>query len=256
MGSSRVALATLLLALPVGIEIPATGDSTGHAPGSTRLEVSGGAGYYALIARDCEGVPYDHLPMRYREAGASITHHLAGPLHVGLRGGIVRDEVGVGSRTVPRGLFSGDLELGTRDNSYLNPNASLEWTNFGIGGGGVVSRLDFPITGPDAVHIDWSGHLRIGPEGHYFSIAFMENVPLYSGGGYADFGFGFRPCASLDGWAGLSGGGPFDGTGAALKADWWVTRRTSVDLRTRLGYTASQYQNGVSVGLSYVAGRR
>ena len=249
MGPTRLALGALILALPVGVEIPALRDSTGSGSGSTRLELAGGAGYYALIARDCEGVPYDHLPVRYHEAGGSITLHLAGALHVGLRGGIVSDEVGTG-------YYASSLEPGTRDNAYVNPNASLEWRYFGIGGGWVHSRREFPLSGSDVADIVASGHMRIGPAGHYLSMGLMENVPLYSAGGYFDLGLGFRPSSGLDAWAGISAGGPFDATGAALKADWWVTRRMSVDLRARLGYSGGQYQNGVSVGVSVLAGPR
>jgi len=239
-------LGAFVLALPIAIEAPHdSGDASGH---ETRISIGGGVGHYALIARDCEGRAVGHTPVDYREVGAEVDRQLGGPWHVGIRGGLLHDEAG--PPDPPAGPGTGTSNSGT--NRYVNPYLSVEGRRAGFGGGWV--GFDKPVVEGAARPFRFSGHLRLGGRGRYFSVGVMENVPLYSGGGYSELGIGFRPHRRVDSWIGL-GSGPFDGAGAALKADWQMNPRLTLDMRARLGLSGDQPQVGAALGITSRFGR-
>src|SRR4249920_663568 len=110
MGRSASLLVGFALALPIAIEAPAGRDST--ASGSeTRLTAVGGINYYAIIDRGCEGQVIGHHPVHARDGAIALEHRFSSPFVVGVRGGLLHDEIGDGL---------------TRENSYWNPYASYE----------------------------------------------------------------------------------------------------------------------------------
>ena len=249
MTRNLVLVSALALTFPIAVDAPV--DSVGTDGRETRLSVAGGAGAYALITRDCEGNMISNTPMGFRELGAQIDQEVAGPLHVGVRGGVQRDEVKVAFDTtnaIARARGAPQEPSGFRNNRYVNPYVSLEGRRAGIGFGRVFSDHEFVAPMQEEGNT-YSGHLRLGPPNKYFSIALMENVPLYSGGGYFDMGIGFSPDPKANCWIGLSGG-PYDGPGLGLRTSWQMHPRLMLDLSARLGTSEGLGQNGVGIGIS------
>jgi TonB family protein len=80
----------------------------------------------------------------------------------------------------------------------------------------------------------------------------MESLPLYAGGGYTELGFGIHPHRLWDFHAGI-GGGPYDGLGFAIMADYRVRQNWALAARARLGESGGEPQSGVGLGLTYVS---
>jgi hypothetical protein len=243
MNLKLAALGSFALALPLAIDAPE--DSTFHHRDLTGsyAQIAGGAGYYAIMTRGCQGQELSHAPVHAQDLGANVEHAFRVPLRLGVRGGWLHDEIG--ERHV------------VRENRYINPHVTIERHPVSLGAGWVVADRDFIMAGDSLRHqrITFSGHLRIGdPMTHAFSISWMENVPLYSGGGYLDAGIAGHPREHVDLWVGLSAF-PYDGLGVAAKTDWRFTPAASLNLRARLGHVDGQYQNGVSMGLGYRFGK-
>jgi hypothetical protein len=210
MNLKMAALGSLVLALPLVIEVP-VGDRTDTG---THVQVAGGVGYYGLIRHGCEGDVISHLPVSYGDVGGTVEHRFQ-RWRIGVRGGLVHDEFGT-----PRGpdsLFvNPDLMSRTRENRYINPYVSLEERSFSVGGGWVAADRKFIVGGDqDPLDIPFSAHVRFGDPAHRtFTMSWMENVPLYSGGGYLDLSLGFGPAAT---------GTPRSGT-ALFPTPAWASR--------------------------------
>jgi hypothetical protein len=231
MTRSALLCSALLIALPVGIEVPSTSRDTVN----TRVSVAGGIGTYALIARGCEGEILQTHRATYRDAGLSLEQRVAGPLRVDVHGGVIG---------------TGGPEDG-QDNRFVSPNLVLEWRRFELGAGPLFARNEFPVGLDDGsdFHVSW--HLRIGDrEVRYFTIAFLNDVPPYSAGGYLEVSLGFWPHAGVNATLGLSAG-PYDHLGALLGADIRLSREFKALVRARLGESQGIGENAISLGLSY-----
>jgi len=240
MDGRHLFLGAFIAALPLAVDAPGPArDSSQASPGETRLSIAGGAGSYALVMRGCEGQVLSSETVRFRDMGASADHKFSNPIRVGLRAGTVHSE----------------LAGGSGDNGYVNPNLSLDWRWVSMGGGYLRSQHGFPGRGNrELSQIPVSGHLRLGPERVHFLISAMEDVPLYSGGGYCDVGAGFRAGTRANVvFVGLSALGPYDGVGFVLHASPALTRTISLDLKGRLGPGEGQTEVGFAVGVSYIA---
>lgn len=255
MRMNMVALMTFAAALPVSVEIPSS-DSTG-AGGETRLGVTGSIGRYALIDRGCEGQVLDTHPHEYGEAGLEAVHLFDNGFGVGVRAGAVREKVT--ERTTATDYsqypYRDTTHVTTYDweNSWVNPSVSYEGDDAGVGIGMVTARQPFMHNTESGLRTLPSFHVRLGPlDRSHLRIAFMESMPLYSGGGYSDIGVGSHVHRNWDIYAGISTG-PFDGLGVALRTEYRALPNLAVSARTRLGYSGGEAQNGVALGLSYVS---
>jgi hypothetical protein len=132
----------------------------------------------------------------------------------------------------------------------------LDWRRFEFGAGPLFARDEFITSGEGTTDFRFSGHIRIGArEGVYLALAFMDNVPPLSGGGYFDVTVGFRPRSRLDASLGLSAG-PYDNPGARLGARIAISREMSAVFRARLGASQGIGENAIALGLSYAFVRR
>ena len=255
MRLNMVALLTFAAALPVSVEIPSS-DST-NAGGETRLGVTGSIGRYALIDRGCEGQVLDTHPRDYGEAGLEAVHLFDSGLGVGVKAGAVREKVTERTTVTDYSQYPyRDTTLVTTydwDNAWVNPSLAYEGGNGGIGIGVVVARRAFVSPAADERRIMPSFHARVGPlDRSHLRVAYMESVPLYSGGGYFDFGVGSHLSRRWDLYAGVSTG-PFDGPGFALRTEYRALPNLAVNVRTRLGHSGGEAQNGIALGLTYVS---
>lgn len=92
--------------------------------------------------------------------------------------------------------------------------------------------------------------LRIGNrEKFHFSTQYLSNVPILSGGGIGDFGFGFGSTDSRNiTWVGTSVG-PYQNFGLCLKQNIQVSDNMDILLRGRVGVIEDNFEGGISAGL-------
>lgn len=255
MRLNMVALLTFAAALPVSVEIP--NSDTTSAGGETRLGVTGSIGRYALIDRGCEGQVLDTHPHEYGEAGLEAMHLFDNGLSVGVRAGTVREKVteretGTDYSQYP---YRDTTKVTTYDwdNAFVNPSVGYEGANAGVGLGVVTARRSFMRHTGSGLKTLPSFHVRLGPlDRSHLRVAFMESMPLYSGGGYFDIGVGSHLHRNWDVYAGLSTG-PFDGPGVALRTEYRALPNVAISARTRLGHSGGEAQNGLALGLTYVS---
>jgi hypothetical protein len=248
MSFRMVALGTLLVTLPVAIEIPDTTDGDG---GETRISLMGGAGRYAIIDRGCEGQVLDRHPARFEEVGGSIEHRFANNLALGVRGGAVRDRM---SRRVTFSSYPTIREsvvVFEAHRTQVNPYVAIDAKHIGLGAGWFIDRRERAFA-PDLVS-QTSFHVRLGRlDRTYFRLSHQEGVPRWTGGQVL-MGFGGRPHPRVGLFAGLSGGDPFDGAGAGLEADILVAPHWLLLTKARLGNGGGAGQNAIAIGLTYTS---
>ncbi len=231
-----------LLPLVVGMPLSEE-DST-----EMNIKFAAGRGSYAFITRGCEGVTSEqNIP--YKDIGVSVDYKLKPPVQVGLKAGTIWEEY-----KYEKYSYGIKIEEMTKSyaNSYFNPNISFEGKRFGIGIGPFFSKKYLPHRG-DRLWIKRSAswHLRIGSPKFYFSTHMFESIPLYSGGGYFNLGFGGSSGSKTDLWFGLSTTGPYDGAGFLVKTNFKLNRNWYLDLAGRLGISEGNAEHAISVGLNY-----
>ncbi len=252
MNVRSVALGALVLWLPVVVEVPTSPDSGSGGESETRITLVGGAGHYAIIDRGCEGQVLRTHPARFREAGGSIEHRSSNGLTSGVRSGVLREKresrFVVTDYSVYPYRESLAVVVSETENVYVNPFVAVEGRRLGIGAGWAWARGTLPTLDSKRQP---SFHVRIGRlDKAYFKLGYLESVPLYSGGGFADIGFGGHPHRLWDIYMGMSGG-PFDGPGLSLKCDYRVRPHWAITGRARLGESGGEAQNGMGLGLTY-----
>ncbi len=255
MRLSQAALLTIVLALPVSVEVP-NSDST-RGGGETRVSVTGSVGRYALIDRGCDGQVLRSHPHDYGEGGLEAVHTMDNGMSVGVRAGVHREKLTERERRTDYSTYPYRDTVIVHEsdwhNSYVNPALAYEGTSGGFGMGVIVARRPFVTTSGSDQWILPSFHARVGRlDGRYLRAAYMESVPLYSGGGYLELGLGAHVTRQWDMYAGLSGG-PFDGPGLALRTEYRAFPHLAITARTRLGRSGGENQSGVALGLSYVS---
>jgi hypothetical protein len=230
-----------VLPLLIGVE------NDGKDSTETNLKIAGGLGSYTYVTRGCEGQVLTKDKIPFNDFGFSIDHKFRSPVKIGLRSGSISDKTPV-SRVY---LDDYDAYLfKDRTNFYFNPDFSLEWKGFGIGTGPFFAQKTLDVSEDEKGGETFpSGHIRLGTKKLYLSVSVLENVPLYSGGGYANMGMGFG-IKSSTWWIGLSGG-PYDAAGLVAKTSFKLFRNWHLDLAGRLGSSEGISENAMSMGLNY-----
>ena len=221
-----------ILPLVVGAQVGENDSSV------TNIKVGGGAGSYAYVTRGCEGQVINKKTIPFRDIGFSFDHKFRFPVRVGLRGGQIWD----------KNVYPPDETI---TNLYLNPHVSLEFKSFGIGAGvcSAQKELSANKSGSETTLPSW--HLRLGSRKLYFSIHMLENVPIYSGGGFVNLGFGGRAGRNASCWFGVSSPRPYDALGFLAKTNFKLQGNWHLDLAGRLGTSEGISESAVSLGLNY-----
>jgi len=249
MSRSFPLLIGIVVLMPLAADAPDSG-SKGD-PGETRLRVGGGVGQYAFIARDCDGAKLSELPVDAVDLGAAAEHRFAGkPLTVGVRGGWTHNEPGTLWERNPDPYAPAVPRAGAFTVSYINPYAALEWRRFGIGAGWIEHDRPLPFgtndpgTSPQDNPDNGSAHVRIGPrDGVHFQASYLEGVPIYSDGGYFNFGMGF-PVSNARLFVGGTAG-PMDRMGTTVGLDYPLTPALRAGIRGQ-----SNFDGAGNVGLA------
>lgn len=221
-----------LLPLVVGVQADKK-DST-----ETNIKVAGGAGSYAYITRGCQGQVLTKDKVPFKDFGFSLDHKFRFPVRVGLRGGHIWN----------KNVHSPDEMI---TNLYLNPHVSLELRSFGIGAGlcSAQKELSAKKSGSETTLPSW--HLRLGNRKLYFSIHMLENVPIYSGGGFVNLGFGGMVGREASCWFGVSSPRPYDALGFLVKTNFKLQGNWHLDLAGRLGQSEGVSESAISLGINY-----
>lgn len=246
----RFGLYTLLIALPVAVEIPSDPDSAATRPGATRVSALMGVGTWSLVERGCGGEVIRSRITDFRDVTGAIEHEFPNGFVSGVRGGTLEEK-----KTFTENYPTQVTIRSERINSYLNPHIGLEQDAAGIGVGWVFPRHDHGSIdgGP-------SFHARFGRrDANSLVLSYMESMPIYSGGGTFEAALAAHPHQSLDLSVGLTSL-PFVRFGVALKADYRVLTNWSLMGRARFGgggrsswwgSSANSSLNGAAIGISY-----
>jgi len=236
---SRIVCLFVITPLVIGME------ATNRDSSETSLRIAGGVGSYAHISRGCEGEVLSKEKVPFKDAGFSVDHKFKASVKLGLRGGYISENQLRYDYTFP------PPDNKHIDNFYLNPNFSFESEKFGIGVGPFIADKNlYSREGENWGNILPSAHVRLGTKKLYLSANLLENVPLYSGGGYLDFGVG-TSVKSSSFWVGLNPEGPYDSWGLVVKTDFKFHENWSVGLNGRLGTAEGISESAISVGLGY-----
>ncbi|MEQ1832426.1 MAG: hypothetical protein ABL977_05165 [Candidatus Eisenbacteria bacterium] len=262
MHAGRVLLIGLLSITPFSIVLHERGDTlaTVTTADGTQIEIAAGTGEYAFVSRGCNGQITGRRAAAFRDAAVRVQQPVGGGLALGVRAGIMHDDIAGGDARIPPATpLPGEIvpPRQVTDNHYVNPYFVYERPGGSVGLGYVWHERDFPTAGefareqPDHPLNDLSGHLRIGPERNYFEMRWMEGMPLAADGGFFTIGGGGRPNGGpTTVFVGLGAGGPYEGAGLALRVGRDVGD-FNVGVRTRLGMSGGANATGVGLGIQY-----
>jgi hypothetical protein len=241
---ARSGALTLVLLSPYTIEHTASrGDSS-----ATEIQFGlGGGSMERVLSRDCSGEPTNVRDVPFAEGGAAIAHTFSG-VRVGAKVDVVPSKViafsdpFAGGSGVMSGLFPGIADTTSRTTVFLNPTIGVNLKNVGLDVGGLVDVTH------QSKRVVPTGRLRLGnPVSGFATIGFGANLPMMTGGGFLDFGFGGnvgKP--GMDFWGGL-GWGPYSGTVLSAKQNIPLSRNFVLNLNGLINFS-QRVQFGLAAG--------
>jgi len=207
----------------------------------------GGGSMERVLSRDCSGGATSVRDVPFFEGGAAIVHNFS-DVRVGAKVDVVPSKViafsdlyGEGSG-VMSGLFPGITDTVSGTSVFLTPTIGLNLKNVGLDVGAMVdvtrqSRKVVP-----------TGRIRLGnPKSGFATIGYGANLPMLTGGGFADFGFGGnvgKP--GMDFWGGL-GWGPYSGTVFSAKQNIPLSPNFVLNLNGLINFS-QHIQFGLAAG--------
>jgi hypothetical protein len=228
-----------------------TPDSTGTS--NTFVDLMLGLGKYANVTYDCEGRVTGVTKYSFIDYGASLSHKID-ILKFGLRAG----GYSINNPESEQNLYSSPYyDDASNSSQYINPFFGIDHKYFELNVGALFltdyvwneNINDYFISDGKT---QFTALMRIGNrQAFYFSTQYLSNVPLLSGGGMYDMGFGFGSKESRNlTWLGLSAG-PFQNAGLALKQDIQITDQFDLLLKGRIGEIESNLEGSISAGARY-----
>jgi hypothetical protein len=220
-----------------------------------------GLGKFSNVIRSCSINSHTEsiTHYSYNDYGGSISHKTDN-FKFGIRGGGFSinninlvwvdslDRSGLGEQTVESGAIH-----------YINPFIAFDHKYIELSFG-LLFLTEYPpyesitnkLINDGTTQFSWL--IRIGNKrSFHFSSQYLSNVPLFSGGGMIDMGFGFsfgsRNSRTLS-WVGLSVG-PFQNTGLGLKQNIQVSKNFDILVKGRIGSNDSNLEGSISAGARY-----
>jgi len=240
-------------------------DSTSTA--GTVVELLLGAGRHSNVAYDCNDNPIHAINYSTEEYGISVSHH-NDDFNFGVKTGgylidILEEKNYSGYYTNYYNGYDNQVQSHRKGVFYVTPFLGGETNSFAfLAGISVFTEEAFNVNnglvmkspignfliGDGSIHPAW--YLRIGNrQKFYFSTQYLNNVPLFSGGGIGDIGFGFGSEVSRNlTWIGASIG-PYQNMGISLKQDIQASEKFDILLRGRAGVIEDNFEGGFSAGL-------
>jgi hypothetical protein len=191
----------------------------------------------------------------YIDYGGSISHKIDN-LKFGLRGGgysISNIEIVISGNYHELGEYS-TTGSGVQ---YINPFIAFDAKNAEVSFG-LLFLTQYPSN--ENINnklfndgtVQFTGILRLGNKrAFHFSSHYLSNVPIFSGGGMFDMGFGFgrRNSRTLT-WVGFSLG-PFENLGLGLKQNIQLSDNVDILIKGRIGSNESNLEGSISAGARY-----
>lgn len=230
-------LGALIALLPVSVDIPALGDSSGRH--ETRLEGALARGQFSIVSRGCNNEILDQVRGQVRSGALAVEHEFPNDVVIGVRGGVVSEDLGRPEHS------GGALPTGDRTNHYWNPHVGFEGPRFGIGVGALEAEHPFLLGEDSMLRPDVTGHIRFGDSRGHAILRFMEDVPLESDG-YLSAELGASPARNLEVGVLLGLIGPYDGATIGLKGRVWLTPAAALQVRASIG-SLNQYDTALGV---------
>lgn len=227
-------------------------------PDSSRFEigVGGGFGQAASVIRDCSGGIIRSQSLEYKDVdgSASVRFRMQGGTYnvLTVRGGYFHTTLSGWDEPYP--LTGADADF-----TYFGASIAAEGRNAGFGGGFIRGRMptDFDDSyGFDSVRTFPTFHLRLGNAAKlHFLGSYAENLPLVSGGGYLNLGFGYPVGRGVRLYTGASAL-PYDHIGFLQQADIRLNQQWSVNVAGRYGESAGIFEGSLSAALRFRFGKR
>jgi hypothetical protein len=231
-------------------------DSTGSS--GTVIDLLIGTGTHSHVTYDCAGNVTSRTKYSSVDYGVAVSHNIKEFKFGGRAGGYSVSFGGTeGSSyynysTEKKGIVAYFNPFIGAENKYFDINFGASFFSRDYSYGNLYGHDngnigDFLIGNGD-IHPTWS--IRIGNrEKFHFSTQYLSNVPILSGGGIADLGFGFGSTDSRNlTWVGTSFG-PYEGFGLGLKQNVQLSRDIDLLLRGRAGSNEGTFEGAVSAGL-------
>lgn len=223
---------------------------------NTAIDFLMGFGKYADVSYSCEGNITDINKYSFNDYGGSISHSLDW-FKFGIKGGGFSIS-GNSKNSYNEFYWNESASLDSYTSEYLNPFIALNHKYFELSVG-LLLLTEYP----SLISNSWFEYgnkrktaptfqMRIGNQrAFHFSSHFLSNVPLLSGGGLIDMGFGFgsKNSRTLT-WVGLSAG-PFQKIGLGLKQNVELTKNIDLIMKSRVGQNESNFEGSFSAGVGY-----
>jgi hypothetical protein len=214
-----------------------------------------GLGKYSNVIRSCGTKSITNYS--YIDYGGSISH-TKDNLKFGLRGGgfsFTKIDVVFVSDINRSGI--GEQSVEGSAVQYINPFIAFDAKNAEVSFG-LLFLTQYPSN--ENINnklfndgtVQFSGLLRLGNKrAFHFSTHYLSNVPIFSGGGMFDMGFGFgrRNSRTLT-WVGFSVG-PFQNLGLGLKQNIQLSDNVDILIKGRAGSNESNLEGSISAGARY-----
>jgi hypothetical protein len=228
-----------------------TPDSTRTS--NTFVELLMGLGKYANVTYNCEGQVTGINKYSFIDYGASVSHKID-ILKFGLR-------VGGYSINDPESeqnlYYSPYYDDASNSSQYINPCFGIDSKYFELNVGALfLTDYVWSENINDYFFSDgktqFTALMRIGNmQAFHFSTQYLSNVPLLSGGGMFDMGFGFGSKESRNiTWVGLSAG-PFQNAGITLKQTLQLSDYFDLLIDGRIGQIESNIEGSIAAGTRY-----
>lgn len=234
----------------------------GYSPDSTSVsktivDLLIGTSSHSHVTYDCSGNATSQANFRTYDYGASISHNYKG-FKFGAKGGGYSIKNSGYENYYNNYYINEEFQLNNEDKSqvqYINPFIGGESKYFELNLG-LMFFFQEPSLGNVWGNLINTGKLqptwllRIGNrEKFHFSTQYLSNVPIFSGGGMADAGFGFGGQENRNlTWVGASFG-PFQNLGFSIKQNLQIAEKFDLLLRGRAGMIEGEFEGGVSAGL-------
>jgi hypothetical protein len=245
-----------LLSLPLAVSVEVPADSV-----VTQLRVSGGAGSYLSVVRDCEGDVVSESKVGFVDVGVSF-ERISGKWGMGVQGGYLNDDRRVADDYPPTDE-TGGYPPTAADEGYFFLSPQVQFHSQWVGStlGVLYTTKPLPSDDADVTEGDGGAHLyptvsvRVGPAARFYgSLHFLSVYPPYSGGDYVTAGLGGRPTSWWELWAGVGAGGLYSNGGVVIQMDFALNRRLRLGFNGRYG-DESNYGLGVSLGARWSGSR-
>ena len=222
---------------------------------NTFIDFMLGLGKYSNVTYDCSGHATSIRDYSYIDYGGSISHKI-NILKFGIRGGGFSLDGPGEYYQIPEYPY-GAVSTGELSVQYANPFIALDHKYVELSFG-LVFLTEYPwqknirdrLINDGTTQFSWL--LRLGNNrAFHFSSHYLSNVPILSGGGMIDMGFGVgrRNSRTLT-WIGFSSG-PFQNLGLVLKQNIQLSDNFDILIKGRIGQIESHLEGSISAGARY-----